>query len=166
MSLEFLETPVAPAAIRINENPLDDGRPVREGYISVTTTMPRAKFEKFNEWMHGDDWEKRQALRTADLNQCVESIKVALDWAMKHDCSGASTFARLLSSLYNGNRVQMDVSRLVFSLDAQNFEHAMNVIRLCYETSREPHTFFVNGGQLFEQMIEQWGFEKKKRARR
>ena len=152
--------------ITIRENPLDDGRPVREGYISVTTTMPRAKFEKFNAAMHADEWEKQQELRTADLNQCVESIKVAMQWAMHHDCSGAATFARLLASLYNGDRVQMDASRLVFSLDSENFEHAMNVIRLCHETSREPHTFFTDGSRLFEQMIGLWGLEKKRRVRK
>jgi len=152
--------------ITIKENPLDDGRPVREGYISVTTTMPRAKFEKFQAAMHSDEWEKRQELRAADHNKCVESLKVALDWALHHDCSGAATFARLLASMYNGNRVQMDASRLVFSLDSTNFEHAMNSIRLCHETSREPHTFFVDGGQLFEKMISQWGFDKKRRVRK
>ncbi len=152
--------------ITIKENPLDNGVPVREGYISITSTIPRAKFEKFNAAMHSDDWEKREELRRANLEQCVESIKVALEWATRIDCSGAATFARLLASLYNGERVQMDASRLVFSLDATNFEHAMNVIRLCHETSREPHTFFVNGGAIFEKMIADWGFEKKRRARR
>ena len=151
--------------ITIKENPLDDGRPVREGYISITTTIPRAKFEKFNAAMHSDDWEKREELRRANLQQCVESIKVALEWATRHDCSGAATFARLLASLYNGNRVQMDVSGIAFSLDSANFEHAMNCIRLVHETSREPHTFFKDGGALFERMIELWGFEKKRRAR-
>lgn len=152
--------------ITIKENPLDDGRPVREGYISVTTTMPRAKFEKFNAAMHADDWEKQQELRAADLTKCVESLQVALNWALHHDCSGAATFARLLASLYNGHRVQMDASRLIFSLDSTNFEHAMNVIRLCHETSREPHTFFIEGGQLFEKMIANWGFDKNRRARK
>ena len=152
--------------ITIKENPLDNGVPVRDGYISITTTIPRAKFEKFNAAMHSDDWEKREELRRANLEQCVESIKVALEWATRSDCSGAATFARLLASLYNGERVQMDASRLVFSLDATNFEHAMNVIRLCHETSREPHTFFVDGGAIFETMIADWGFEKKRRARR
>ena len=151
--------------IKIKENPLDDGRPVREGYIDITITLPKAKFEKLNAMMHSDTWEKAQALRQANLEQCVESIEVALNWALHHDCSGAATFARLLASLYNGKRVQMDASRLVFSLDSQNFEHAMNVIRLCHETSREPHTFFENGGALFEKMISDWGFDKKRRAR-
>lgn len=151
--------------ITIKENPLDDGRPVREGYMSITTTLPRAKFEKFNAAMHSDSWEKAEALRKANLNECVQSLKVALDWALHHDCSGAAVFARLLGSLYNGNRVQMDASRLAFSLDSENFEHAMNVIRLVHDTSREPHTFLVNGGALFEQMIAQWGFDKKRRAK-
>ena len=152
--------------ITIKENPLDDGRPVREGYISVTTTMPKAKFEKFNAMMNSDIWEKAQELRTAKMHECVKSIEVALNWAMHHDCSGAATFARLLASLYNGTRVPMDASRLIFSLDSENFEHAMNVIRLCHETSREPHSFFVNGGELFEKMIANWGFDKKRRARK
>ena len=152
--------------ITIKENPLDDGRPVREGYINITTTLPRAKFEKFNAMMNSDTWEKAQALRSAKLEQCVESLGVAMKWAMHHDCGGAATFARLLSSLYNGNRVTMDASRLVFSLDSENFEHAMNVIRLCYETSREPHTFFKDGNDLFEKMISIRGFEKKRRVRK
>ena len=151
--------------IQIKENALDDGRPIRDGYISITTTMPRAKFEKFNAFMHADTWEKAQALRDAKLQDCVESLRVALEWALHHDCSGAATFARLLASLYNGNRVQMDASRIAFSLDSANFEHAMNCIRLVHETSREPHTFFKDGGALFERMIELWGFEKKRRAR-
>lgn len=152
--------------ITIKENPLDDGRPVREGQISITTTIPRAKFEKFSAMMHSDEWEKVQFLRNAHHEQCIKSLEVALDWALHHDCSGAATFARLLGSLYNGHRVQMDASRLIFSLDSTNFEHAMNVIRLCHETSREPHTFFIEGGQLFEKMITNWGFDKKRRARK
>lgn len=152
--------------IKIKENPLEDGRPVREGNISITVTLPRAKFEKLNAMMDCDSWERTQELHQASLQQCVTSIEVALNWAMHHDCSGAAAFARLLGSLYNGNRVPMDLSRLVFSLDAKNFEHAMNVIRLCHETRREPHTFFDNGGELFETMIGNWGFENKQRARK
>ena len=151
--------------ITIIENPLDNGRPVREGYISITTTMPKDKLDKFHAFMHADTFEKAEALRKAKLQDCVESLRIALDWALHHDCSGANVFARLLASMYNGNRVQMDVSRLLFSLDTENFEHAMNAIRLCRETSREPHTFFENGGALFEKMISDWGFDKKRRAR-
>lgn len=152
--------------IEIKQNPLHDGMPPREGRIAVTCTMPAEKFAKFNAFMHSDEFERAQALRTARLEQCVDSLGVALKWALQHDCSGAATFARLLASLYNGNRVQMDASRIIFSLDGENFEHAMNVLRLCGETRREPHTFFVNGGELFEQMIKQWGFEKKRRVRK
>ena len=152
--------------IKIRENPLDDGRPVREGNICITVTLPRAKFEKFDAMMDSDAWEKAQALRQANLAQCCKSLEVALDWALHHDCSGAGVFARLLASLYNGERVQVNMWRLCGVLDSGNFEHAMNVIRLCGETGREPHTFFVNGGEIFEKMISDWGLEKKRRARK
>lgn len=144
--------------------PLDERRQ-REGNIRVEVTVSADQFDKLQAWFTHDAYEKAQAARNADLQGCLASIEIAMQWAMHHDCSGAAVFARLLASLYNGHRVQMDVSRIVFSLDGENFEHAMNVIRLCRETSREPHTFFKNGGELFEAMIKRWGFEKKRRAR-
>jgi len=113
--------------------------------------------------MNGDTWEQAEAIRKATMQECVKSLQEALRWGLNHDNSGARVFATLLASLYNGKRVKMDVSDLAL-LDAANFEHAMNVIRLCMVTRREPHTFFVEGGELFERMIKQWGFEKKRRA--
>jgi hypothetical protein len=49
------------------------------------------------------------------------------------------------------------------SLDSANFEHLLNILRLRFETHREPHQFFVNGGALFEQIIADWGLEKRRR---
>jgi hypothetical protein len=148
---------------KIEVKPLEDGNRQDDHWLTVTTTMRNSEFERFHAAMQSDDWEKRQALRNADLQTCLKSIQVAMNWAMHHDCSGAAVFARLLASLYNGDRVKMDASRLVFVLDGPNLEHALNVIRLCYETRREPHTFFVDGGDLFERMIATWGFEKRRR---
>lgn len=133
--------------------------------MSLRITLPRGKYLKLNDFMNGDAWEKAQEIRKANLNQCCDSLVVAMRWAIQHDCSGARVFATLLGSLYNGRRVKLDVSDLAL-LDMGNFEHAMNVIRLCMETRREPHSFFVDGGDLFEKMIKQWGLEKKRRAAR
>lgn len=47
------------------------------------------------------------------------------------------------------------------ALDPENFEHLMNVLRLCYMTQREPHTFIDNGSEVFEGIISLWGMEKK-----
>lgn len=143
--------------IPLEEKPSDDRM------IKLEVTIPRSDYPKLNAFMSSDTWDKAEALRKANLNQCVDSLQHALKWALQHDGSGARVFATLLASLYNGHRVKMDVSDVAL-LDGANFEHAMNVIRLCFETRREPHTFFVNGGELFEKMIKQWGFEKKRRA--
>lgn len=135
----------------------------REGAVQVTVTLPADDVPKLQAYLDGDTYEKAEALRRANLQECLKSLEVAVRWAMNHDSSGARVFARLLASLYNGNRVQMDVSDMSL-LDMENFEHAMNVIRLCMETRREPHSFFKDGNKIFEAMIANWGFEKKRRA--
>jgi len=96
----------------------------------------------------------------------VASLETVFHTQGRHlGTSGGRVCATLLASLYNGERVKFDVSDLR-RLDQDLFEHAMNTIRLCYETNREPHTFFVEGGRLFEEMIERWGLEKKRRRAR
>lgn len=135
----------------------------REGMVRVSVTLPRTDLPKLHAWMDSDTFEKAEAARKARLDDCLKSLEHALNWAMRHDTSGARVFATLLASMYNGNRVKFDVSDLKL-LDRANFEHAMNSIRLCQETHREPHQFFVKGGELFEQMIRDWKLEKKRRA--
>lgn len=147
----------------IQLKPLPPAKPARDGMVTVT--MSADDYPKLQAFWNSGAYEAAQAAKDGVIEAGLESIKVAMEWALKHDCSGAAVFARLLASLYNGDRVKMDASRLIFTLDCENFEHAMNVIRLCRATSREPHSFFVDGNRLFEQMIAQWGFEKKRKAR-
>lgn len=135
----------------------------REGMVRVSVTLPRADLPKLHAWMDSDTFEKAQAARKSRLDDCLKSLEHAVNWALKHDTSGARVFATLLASMYNGNRVKFDVSDLKL-LDQANFEHAMNSIRLCQETHREPHQFFQNGGEIFERIIGDWKLEKKRRA--
>ena len=129
----------------------------------VEITIPRSDLPKLYAFMESDTWEKAEAVRQADLTKCLKSIEIAVTIATKHyGTSGGRTFATLLASMYNGNRVKFDVSDLKY-LDRANFEHALNSMRLCQELNREPHSFFENGGELFEKMISDWGLEKKKR---
>lgn len=51
----------------------------------------------------------------------------------------------------------------LFNFDDVHFAHLMNALRLCFETHREPHSFFVNGGAIFEEIIERHGLEKRRR---
>ena len=134
----------------------------REGMLEVE--IRANEYEKLLAFWHSDSFEKASAARDARLDVCLKSAEIALNWTTRHNCSGARIFATLLASLYNGNRVKLDVSDLR-GLDAGNFEHALNVIRLSFETHSEPHTWFQNGGRIFEKMIDDWGMDKKRRAR-
>lgn len=139
-------------------------KPADDRMVAVELTIPRADLQKLHAFMAGDTWEKAENAREAKLDQCLRSLEIALTVATTHyGTSGGRVLATLLASMYNGNRVKFDVSDLK-SLDMANFEHALNCMRLCQETHREPHQFFENGGRLFEQMIKDWGLEKKRRA--
>lgn len=132
--------------------------------IKVELTIPRSDLDKLHAFMSGDTFEKAEKARHARLDECLRSVEIALTIATTHyGTSGGRVFATLLASMYNGNRVKFDVSDLKY-LDIANFEHALNCMRLCQELHKEPHQFFENGGQLFEQMIKDWGLEKKRRA--
>lgn len=143
--------------IPLEEKPSDDRM------IKLEVTIPRSDYPKLTAFMRSDTWEKAEAARKANLTDCLKSLEIALNWALKHDTSGARVFATLLASMYNGNRVKFDVSDLK-CLDMANFEHALNCMRLCQELHREPHQFFQNGGELFERFIKDWKLEKKRRA--
>lgn len=150
----------------INVVEIDLSSPACSSELRTVTLKIRAdRVEKLHAFMAGDTWEKAQAARNADIEACVKSVGVLLNTARRHvGTSGGRVCATLLGSLYNGERVKFDASDLR-RLDQELFEHAMNTMRACYELNREPHTFFENGGVLFEEMIATWGLEKKRRAR-
>jgi hypothetical protein len=65
----------------------------------------------------------------------------------------------VLLSAYNGSRFPFDVSDLAL-LDAKHIKLALNTMRL-RALGHEPHHFFHNGGQLFEELAAAWGFEEE-----
>ncbi len=136
----------------------------REEKVTVTLTLSADKVNKLHAFMASDTWEKAEAARKADLEGCMDSLEHAVKIATTHyGTSGGRVFATFLASLYNGNRVKVDASDIM-SLDSANFEHLLNILRLRFETHREPHQFFENGGDLFERIIKDWGLEKHRRA--
>lgn len=134
--------------------------------VQVSLTMPRKSLQKLEALLDSGAWEAAQAAREAKLDDCTKSVAALLNTALRHiGTSGGRVCATLLASLYNGERVKFDASDLR-RLDAELFEHALNTMRLCYELNAEPHTFFEAGGAVFERMIETWGLEKRRRARK
>jgi hypothetical protein len=149
---EIIKAELKPDAIEEHE---DD-----PGMVQVTITIEREQVGKLMAFMNGDSWEKAQAIRKQDLKGCRESLAWCVEIALNDYNSTAVRIAAFLASLYNGNRVKVDVSG-IGNFDAEHFEHLMNVLRLCHQTHREPHTFFKEGGRLFEQIIDRHGLGKR-----
>jgi hypothetical protein len=155
------------AAAELRDRPLEEDRPpeleaMLDQKIEVKMTVRRRDLEKLHAFMHGDEWERGQAVRSKELEKCLQSLVWCVDIARGADYSTAVSIARFLASLYNGHRVQVDVSR-IFNYDDEHFSHLMNVLHLCHETHREPHTFIKNGGAIFEEIIARHGMEKRRR---
>lgn len=137
-------------------------QPIRPDMVTVNMTIPAERVEKLHAFMASDTYEKAKAARDADLEKCRESLVYLVRLVREHSSNSTRGIARVLCSHYNGDRVQVDMTDLRL-LDAHNFEHVMNVIRLLYETNREPHTFFVDGGRIFESIIADYRLEKRRR---
>lgn len=155
----------APAELRnepLREASSPDLDAMLDQKVEVKLTVRRRDLEKLHAFMHGDEWERGQAIRSKDLEKCLQSLVFCVDIARGADYSTAVSVARFLASLYNGHRVQADVSR-IFNYDDEHFSHLMNVLHLCHETHREPNTFIKDGGAIFEEIIRRHGFGKRRR---
>ena len=130
--------------------------------VAVKFDLRRGDIEKLQAWMHSDQYEQAQALRHADLTECTKSLEFLVNEVLRHPSGSTERAAAFLASLYNGGRVKCDLSG-IFALDSSFFEHTLNVMRLCFETHREPHSFFANGNEIFERIIKQYGLEKRRR---
>lgn len=137
--------------------------PEMDEMVNVTMTVPRRDVQTMLAWMTSDTWEKARQLRSEEHEQYIASLEHCVDMAANHDHGGARVMAHFLGSLYNGKRVKADVSDIGV-LDMANFEHLMNVLRLCHETHSEPHSFFANGNELFEHIIKVWRLENRRRS--
>ena len=125
--------------------------------VTFQITIEEGEQDKLMAYMNSDAWERADKVRNGTIQECTRSLVHCVSWAQR-DCGSSRVFARFLASLYNGHRVKADVSD-IGALDPENFEHLMNVMRLCYMTQREPHTFVENGNTVFESIISQWNME-------
>jgi hypothetical protein len=97
-------------------------------------------------------------VRNLGCPDLTDSLREGVRLAVYHDHGGACVLARVLLSAYNGYRFPFDVSDLAL-LDEKHIELALNIMRL-RALGHEPHNFFHNGEQLFEEMAAAWGFEE------
>ncbi len=79
----------------------------------------------------------------------------------RRDTGQSRRVAAILLSLYNGHRFPLDMTNLR-SLDYEIMEDCLAVIRMDSNAYQEVHNYFENGSQIFEQLAEDWGFNKQK----
>ncbi|NDP60051.1 MAG: hypothetical protein GZ090_11915 [Oxalobacteraceae bacterium] len=63
--------------------------------------------------------------------------------------------AGFLLSLYNGNRFKMDLTDFR-CLDQAIFADCLAVLKMDYRPAMEVHCYFLNGGEIFEQLAADW----------
>lgn len=126
----------------------------------------------WREYLFGDKFGQRQALRQADQDQGVRSLEHLVHVVMVTGFTAGQSYivARALASMYNGDRVKADLFDWR-GLDLDLVEHLIHVIRLhtCNQGYREIHTFLngrpgqPGGNEIFERMIKAYGLEKRRR---
>lgn len=68
--------------------------------------------------------------------------------------------AGFLLGLYNGQRFRFDLTDLRL-LDRQVFEDCLTVLRMDYAPAREVHSYFPNGSEIFERLVQDWRLDKR-----
>jgi hypothetical protein len=84
----------------------------------------------------------------------VDALVRLLNIARGH--SGQCRYvAAFLLGLYNGNRFKFDLTDFR-CLDTAIFEDCLEVLRLDNFPRQEVHLYFKNGGQIWEDLADQW----------
>lgn len=113
----------------------------------------RAELEKRAAEAFQREEERRGALpriRTEGVDALQRLLKVALGHSGQ--CKIVAAF---LLSCYNGNRFKFDLTDFR-CLDHALFEDCLAVLRMDYQPAQEVHTYFKDGGQIWEQMAKDW----------
>lgn len=158
-----MEQATATPDITLKEDPVWKPPLDQNKKISVTMDIRASDYPKLQAWMQSDTYERAEAIRNAERAKWIDSVAYAVKYASEEDGAGAEVFATFLASLYNGHRVKADLSDIT-RLDRANFEHMMNIMRLCFSTRQEPHSFFKNGNAIFEHIIKRHGLEKRRKS--
>lgn len=78
----------------------------------------------------------------------------------QRDTGQSARIAYILLACYNGCRFPLDLTTLR-SLDYPLLDDVLAVLRMDANAYQEVHRYFDNGGQVFEKLADDWGFNKK-----
>ena len=78
----------------------------------------------------------------------------------QRDTGQSARIAYILLACYNGRRFPLGLTTLR-SLDYPLLDDVLAVLRMDANAYQEVHRYFDNGGQVFEKLADDWGFNKK-----
>ncbi len=84
----------------------------------------------------------------------LEALRRLLPVA-RRDTGQSRIVAHFLLGLYNGYRFKFDLTDFR-GLDHELFEDCLAVLRMDFQPAQEVHTYFENGGAIWEQMAKDW----------
>lgn len=102
------------------------------------------------------------ALRRANRPQLLAEGEAALLRLLpvaQSDTGQSKRIARFLLSLYNGRRFPFDLTDLR-GIDYELHDDCLAVLRMDHVLAQEVHHYFENGGEVFERLAQDWGWNK------
>lgn len=91
---------------------------------------------------------------TTTLPPDVDALARLLEIARNHS-GQCRVVAGFLLSLYNGTRFKFDLTDFRL-LDTAIFKDCLEVMKMDHCPAREVHTYFKNGGAIWEDLAKQW----------
>jgi len=122
-------------------NPSPHNKPSKEAMAAIMAERRRER----------DDAERQ---RPIVQTEGLEALKRLLPIAQ--GSSGQSRrVAAFLLGLYNGIRFPLDLTKLR-GLDQEIFNDFLAVLRMDHIATQEVHTYFQNGGEIWERLAADW----------
>ncbi|WP_455285772.1 DUF7673 family protein [Cupriavidus necator] len=98
--------------------------------------------------------QRAAEIRAQDRDAGLDSLMYLLE-AAESDSGQACVVAAFLAGLYNGRDFPFDLTELRV-LDADLFEHCLQVLRLDHGPQVEVHQYFPDGTARWQRLIAQW----------
>ena len=107
--------------------------------------------------MHAERAARRALVPTLQA-EGIAALRRLLPIAQS-DTGQSRRIAAFLLGLYNGDRFRFDLTELR-GLDYALHDDCLAVLRMDKTLEKEVHHYFERGGEIFERLADDWGFEK------
>jgi len=127
-------------------------KPISTQALRRETPSPEA-LEKFHQLLV--ERARRDAERPKIQAEGEAALRRLFDVANGHS-GQCEIIAKFLLGCYNGDRFPFDLTDFR-AIDSALFDDCLAVLKMDAAPQREVHTFFPNGGKMFEKLVKDWG---------